>query len=200
MTKKQASMRAAALAAFIYLRRFQVNTEVDNMKRTLIFAVCLAIFGCSQAGITSFQECAAAGNPVMESHPRQCMADGQVFVEAADSKQLCESAGGKYDTDFGECTGISAGVCESIGGRFDMCASACRHDPGAQVCTMQCVQVCYINQDIPLEAPTCTEEQKQAEVCTMEYNPVCGDDGVTYSNACEACAGGKVDAYIPGEC
>lgn len=31
--------------------------------------------------ITNFEECAAAGNPVMESHPRQCRANGQVFVE-----------------------------------------------------------------------------------------------------------------------
>jgi hypothetical protein len=32
--------------------------------------------------ITSFEECAAAGNPVMESYPRQCRSqDGQLFVE-----------------------------------------------------------------------------------------------------------------------
>lgn len=32
--------------------------------------------------ITNFEECAAAGNPVMESYPRQCRsADGRLFVE-----------------------------------------------------------------------------------------------------------------------
>src|SRR3970282_1296825 len=32
--------------------------------------------------ITNFEECVAAGNPVMESYPRQCMdSDGQTFVE-----------------------------------------------------------------------------------------------------------------------
>ena len=31
--------------------------------------------------ITNFEECVAAGNPVMESYPRQCTADGQTFVE-----------------------------------------------------------------------------------------------------------------------
>jgi hypothetical protein len=31
--------------------------------------------------ITSFEECAAAGNPVAESYPRQCHADGKTFVE-----------------------------------------------------------------------------------------------------------------------
>lgn len=31
--------------------------------------------------ITNFDECAALGNPVMESYPRQCIHDGQTFVE-----------------------------------------------------------------------------------------------------------------------
>jgi len=31
--------------------------------------------------ITNFEECAAAGNPIMESYPRQCRANGQTFVE-----------------------------------------------------------------------------------------------------------------------
>lgn len=31
--------------------------------------------------VTSFEECAKAGNPVMESYPRQCSAGGQTFTE-----------------------------------------------------------------------------------------------------------------------
>lgn len=31
--------------------------------------------------ITSFEECAAAGNPVMESFPRKCNANGETFTE-----------------------------------------------------------------------------------------------------------------------
>jgi hypothetical protein len=31
--------------------------------------------------VTNFLECVAAGNPVMESYPRQCRANGQNFVE-----------------------------------------------------------------------------------------------------------------------
>jgi Kazal-type serine protease inhibitor domain len=37
------------------------------------------------------------------------------------------------------------------------------------------------------------------EVCTMEYNPICGCDDQTYSTACVAAAAGVSVAY-PGEC
>lgn len=47
---------------------------------------------------------------------------------------------------------------------------------------------------------TCTEEQKNAEICTMEYMPVCGDDEVTYGNVCAACISETVDSYKMGEC
>jgi len=48
-------------------------------------------FGSSQRvenQVQSFEECAAAGNPVMESYPRQCRsADGQLFVEKIDETE-----------------------------------------------------------------------------------------------------------------
>ena len=34
------------------------------------------------AAITTFEECVAAGNPVMESYPEQCAANGKTFTKA----------------------------------------------------------------------------------------------------------------------
>jgi len=48
-------------------------------------------------GIHSFEECVAAGNPAMESYPRQCRtADGKHFVEIIPGKEQCEIAGGLW--------------------------------------------------------------------------------------------------------
>lgn len=45
--------------------------------------VCIQVcaYTCEFRTVTSFSECVAAGNAVMESYPRQCGADGNLFVE-----------------------------------------------------------------------------------------------------------------------
>lgn len=54
----------------------------------------------------------------------------------------------------------------------------------------------------------CTVEEKNNNVCTKDYNPVCGkyvlNTGAvmyqTFGNACTACAEMKVMSFVPGEC
>jgi hypothetical protein len=62
------------------------------------------------------------------------------------------------------------------------------------------------------EKHVCTIAEKQAQACTMEYAPVCGQVVVqcikapcplvpqTFSNGCSACANGNVDSYTNGAC
>lgn len=65
----------------------QKKYELGRMEVAFIIIILLALVGAGfyawklgrdkQASINSFAECVAAGNPVMESYPEQCMANGQ---------------------------------------------------------------------------------------------------------------------------
>ena len=62
------------------------------------------------------------------------------------------------------------------------------------------------------EETLCTPGQKQADLCTANYDPVCGwfdpaqiqciryPCAATYGNACEACKDEKVKSWSPGDC
>ena len=55
----------------------------------IIIAILLTRRQFRPKQITNFAECAAAGNPVMESYPRQCRANNKTFVEQIDGVALC---------------------------------------------------------------------------------------------------------------
>jgi len=56
--------------------------------------------------------------------------------------EKCIAYHGEWVSDSKECENISSEDCLSNGGYFNECASACRNNPEATVCTMQCVPVC----------------------------------------------------------
>gem|GEM_PF-1926194 len=51
----------------------------------------------------------------------------------------------------------------------------------------------------PAEGAIWCEKMDPVGPCTMDYNPVCGNDGQTYGNACGACRA-QNQYYVPGEC
>lgn len=60
------------------------------MKRTSFLILSLLLVACSNTKtITSFEECVAAGNPILEIYPEQCRANGETFIN---SEQQVEPA------------------------------------------------------------------------------------------------------------
>lgn len=65
-----------------------------------------------------------------------------------DNQLVCEGVGGTWLAKYNECVGLTAENCNGIGGNsYDDCASACRHDPDAEMCTANCVEVCSFIDD-----------------------------------------------------
>ena len=62
--------------------------------------------------------------------------------EQKDLQTECESVDGTWIAEYKECEWIDEATCNLLGGTFDECGSACRHEPEATICTMNCVQVC----------------------------------------------------------
>lgn len=60
--------------------------------------------------ITNFEECAAAGNPVLETYPRQCSFNGQNFVEQIGKTETCSAESRKADV----CAEILDPVCATV--------------------------------------------------------------------------------------
>ena len=95
-----------------------------------------------QFKIFNFADCVEAGNPVMESYPRQCVANGENFTEELEMADSCGIPGANWLSEEQECEYASKDWCEDKQGEFSECESACRHQDDAEICTTQCVPVC----------------------------------------------------------
>ena len=67
-----------------------MSHENRNIVLLILLIAFVGLFKVSQAGfaisdmaahVTSFEECVAVGNPVMETSPRRCQSAGSTFVE-----------------------------------------------------------------------------------------------------------------------
>lgn len=96
------------------------------------FASIFSPVSQSSVAITNFEECAAAGFPVMESYPRQCNANGEHFVE--DIKLPDDQNGG---------LGLQANGCAVAGCSGQLCVSANEAGTIYSTCEYRAEYACY---------------------------------------------------------
>lgn len=88
------------------------NSSPACVKPETVNKLLLRGWAFALSTVSSFEECESAGNPVMESYPRQCKTpDGKHFVEQINSKMMspeskCEKYGGTWSADLNECESL----------------------------------------------------------------------------------------------
>lgn len=75
--------------------------------RPLILLLPALLLTACQPAIDSFQDCVDAGNPVMESHPRRCIAGNTTYTETVggqrDEHGCLTPAGYSWNETIGAC-------------------------------------------------------------------------------------------------
>lgn len=112
--------------------------------------------GTTYTNVIDFDTCVAAGNPTTKSIPPQCFDGKNNYVQGENNQagtipsgltleEQCETFEGKFIEETNECEYISKEACQELGGEFNECGSACRNNPEAEICTLQCVPFCKLN-------------------------------------------------------
>jgi len=125
------------------------NNETPEMCTKQCVAVC-EFNETNLIEVVDYESCAAAGNPMIKTYPGKCIYDNTVYVEYIEelkehyNANVCESNEGVWLEEFNQCEYIGEKTCNLMGGVFNECGSACRNDPDAEFCTLQCVTYCQL--------------------------------------------------------
>jgi len=135
--------------------------------------------------ITSFEECVAAGNPVMESYPRQCNANGKNFVEEVELP--AESAMTEAEAKvIAEASCIKGG--EALGvGSYNPNSKTWWFDANLNATKPGCNPACVVS-----------EETKTSEInwrCTGAILPEGGSEGSSSEAALKEAFAAKYPKY-----
>lgn len=135
-----------------------------------------------------------------------CGVDGITYGNKCAAEASCVEIAYEGECENTQIANPASVYCVENGGRLEM-----RENEMGQygVCvfdTFECEEWAFFRGECPVGKKNyCTEEQREAEVCTMEYAPVCGYDLneqmiETFSNSCMACANASVEYWVHGEC
>jgi len=108
------------------------------MKKTIILLLLIAVI---IGGIFLLKESFYKNNENKINNEVN-YSDSNLEEESPALRDACAFAGGTWLADFSQCEYVDQEWCEYNGGVFSECESACRNNPEAEVCTLQCVPVC----------------------------------------------------------
>lgn len=124
---------------------YEGNGSIDCVKiRTLGYPENVLTGFCDPlVACTAEAKLCPDGSAVGRSGPN-CEFSPCPGATGANLSASCQDQKGTWLAQYNECEYISKAWCDQVGGTFNECASACRHDAKAEVCTLQCVTVCSL--------------------------------------------------------
>lgn len=102
MPKKKASKTSKKIVLKTSKKRHIGYGVITGTLLAALFILYLGYNNIKTNSIASFEQCVTGNNPVMESYPRQCMANGKIYIEEIDSDsslqilQIDKSENGQY--------------------------------------------------------------------------------------------------------